>query len=404
MHKKHKRFFNKYDKYLIVLIVLQVFGIIGGIARPVRIYVIFFMPVVVHYIFKKIKQHDINIRFDINLFSLWLLYGILSISWSLSKSAGIKEILYLALNILTYFTVLYFSTKSLNPTKSIRVGWVLLLILTIPVALIELFYNVHLSTNVHASDIILHSGGLTNIRTYASVTFGNLNAYSTMLCFLIPFLLGSILNNPPRKYAMIYWGTFIVTSFIILSNASKGAAIVLAGTVIIFVWYYFMNRGSSNVVLIVITTFTIIVYYLYISDTLQFIAGRIIGLRYIGDSRINFIVYGFDALKKSRLLGVGAGNFMDVMSSVYKLPVTSAHNLFLEIVVQYGVAIFFMFLIFLLKIYRLSKSHKNTVVRFIVVSSILMLPVSTAINSGYLAESGVWIFLGSLTVLSKSRI
>jgi len=167
MHKKHKRFFNKYDKYLIVLIVLQVFGIIGGIARPVRIYVIFFMPVVVHYIFKKIKQHDINIRFDINLFSLWLLYGILSISWSLSKSAGIKEILYLALNILTYFTVLYFSTKSLNPTKSIRVGWVLLLILTIPVALIELFYNVHLSTNVHASDIILHSGGLTNIRTYA---------------------------------------------------------------------------------------------------------------------------------------------------------------------------------------------------------------------------------------------
>lgn len=103
---------------------------------------------------------------------------------------------------------------------------------------------------------------------------------------------------------------------------------------------------------------------------------------------------------KSSFLGTGIGSINDSMAQ-YGLLITIPHNLFLEIFVQYGLLLIMLFLIFIaIVFYKVRKSNK--VNQFIVYTSLIILPFSSIINSGYLLMPVFWLFLSSLYILSTS--
>jgi teichuronic acid biosynthesis protein TuaE len=398
-HKKVKDL-NYYDKILILLIVSQVFGVVGGVARPTRIFVIIFIPAMIIFYIKR-KKVSATFRYELVFFLLWIIYGFMSLVWTPSPSTGLNELLYLLLNICTYLLVIYFASRASYPKESIILGWRIMFLLMVPIALIEITLNWHLPQNIYESEIDYILNGIVTTRNYASVTFGNLNGYNTVICYSIPFMLGNLLAKENKKLRILDWALLFIISFIVFTNSSKGTYLVWIISIIIFVAYYLNYKGRSKGYLIFMGMVFIFLYYFYFSFSYSVGISRLGSIFNTRNYRSVLIEKGIDALVQSRYLGTGAGSIQQVMGQKYMLAVTSVHNLFIEIGAQYGLLILIMFFGLLVRIFlRSIRSDSAVKMNYIIFTSLSLLPIIVAINSSYLPESGIWLFIGSLTVMS----
>ena len=79
------------------------------------------------------------------------------------------------LNFHMFFVLVWLADRAHYPQKAVLNGWLLLFVLTIPVALYELWFDVHLPMAVQESDMMMNFGYEVLERRFASVTYGNLN-------------------------------------------------------------------------------------------------------------------------------------------------------------------------------------------------------------------------------------
>ena len=80
----------------------------------------------------------------------------------------------------------------------------------------------------------------------------------------------------------------------------------------------------------------------------------------------------------------------------------ATHNLWLEVLCQYGWGIFSFVVIIMLwqlfKAFRLSKKNKSE--RCCIVISLITLPAASVINSGYLVYPFLWVNIGCLLLIT----
>ena len=136
-------------------------------------------------------------------------------------------------------------------------------------------------------------------------------------------------------------------------------------------------------------------------DTLSLqLLSRLDSNTFVGDShRESLFITGLELLVTSNFLGVGVGSLVaayEKLGSDVLLP----HNVFLELLVQYGVVLFAIFIYLLCRIYYLSRYSSDVVARFVVFSAILSLPVVGVVNSGYWLSPIIWCYLASIFVIA----
>jgi hypothetical protein len=102
------------------------------------------------------------------------------------------------------------------------------------------------------------------------------------------------------------------------------------------------------------------------------------------------------------LLGVGSGNFQTVMNKNFIIETAAAHNLFLEILVQYGIFIFIGFIILLIRIFNRNK-HVDKFSNYIVLLGLYTFPIAVIINSNYLDVVNTWVYLSSLLIIGDKK-
>lgn len=120
------------------------------------------------------------------------------------------------------------------------------------------------------------------------------------------------------------------------------------------------------------------------------------------NSRKEMINIGIDMFVDSKFLGVGAGNFSDTASKMTNNPILVPHNLFIELLSQYGIVVFFTFLLLLFKIFNPKRVFKKREIpNYILLGSLLVMPLAFTINSVYLNNPYMWIWLASLYCISS---
>ena len=142
MWKKHKNTNivsnNKYDYLIIFILLLQALGGIGAALQPIRVVIIFCIP----FTFMFFLKHTIQRKYyfpQILFFSLWWLYAFITLLWSIDTTESVKNVIYLFINFNGFFVLIWLSSRANNPQNSIVKGWLGAFILTLPIALYELW-------------------------------------------------------------------------------------------------------------------------------------------------------------------------------------------------------------------------------------------------------------------------
>ncbi len=398
---------NRYDYSIILLISLISFGIIGGALQPIRLMSIFFMPSVIAWI--ALKKHSIKIQKIIFFLIVWYIYLFFSIFWTLDQDQGFKEIFYYLVHFLLFFQLIAWSEKANDPKRSVILGWVLVLLLTLPIAIYEVNTLNHLSLDVFESDLTMNLDGEIKPYRYASVTFGNYNGYVVNMMYCFPFLLAAIFRETGYFFKVLLLVLFSSIAIIFI-NASRGGFLVTFICLFVFLYYIAKKfrltlKKISSLFLVLALGFGFIYFLSLYSDSYF---SRILYRSSFGtssftddNSRSAIIIAGIGILKDSNFLGYGVGSELLALKNT-SVDIPNSHNLFLEILIQYGIFIFIGFIYVLYRIFLGAfdlKDERDKIILYGVMFSFLPLMV---INSGYLTMSSFWVFISSLLIISTN--
>lgn len=120
--------------------------------------------------------------------------------------------------------------------------------------------------------------------------------------------------------------------------------------------------------------------------------------------RINLIYNGFEVLKQHYLIGVGPGNMNYYMENYEVYPtkgISNMHNYWMEILLDYGVIIFAIFVFYYLKLtiemikaYCCCKSKKITAIYIGFLFFICSFIVASISSSNNLTKEWLWLLVG----------
>ncbi len=392
---------NKYDRLIVFLILFLAFGSVGGAFQPVRLFIVGLIPLCT-ITFSKDDDLLKKYNYERYYFIFWILYGFVSTMWVFHLDESMKELVYLIVNFYGFFSILSLSSRANKPQKSIIKGWMLLFVVTLPIALTELWFDQHLNISYDTSDSYTNFGrGVVTQRIFASVTYGNLNGYNTILTYILPFLLSTLIRDEIKSnkwMTAIYWILSLFLIYIVFSNSSRAAIACVLIAFIVFMFYYLRNIKAF---ILFLSIFIAVASTLYVKfeELFYFLMLKMEVQGLEDEGRQSLIINGFDALIKSNLFGIGAADFMPTMAREYDMINTSPHNLFLEIIVQYGLVIGLLFLGMIGKIVWRIRKITSKRYKFIIISSLITFPMVTLIDSSYLLGVGTWLYIASLYVI-----
>lgn len=390
---------NRYDWGIIIIIAT---GACGGLFSPLtlqRLVSIILIP----FVLKEFSNKSFLIpSFIKTFFIIWFVFSVISLIWTPDRTNGIKFLLYNLCSFIDFLAIIFFSFRAKNAIRSILLGWMIMIMTTSPVAIWEIVSGSHLSLSVQdASNEILNSFGQRMSRMFASVTYGNLNTYVLVLVYCIPFVLMSI--GFFKKDKIYPWIALAFIIFIILINASRGGILCLTIGLIYMMISFVRNKIISRP--FAICSFIILFFLIFINSDflLNQISGRLLVSKLTADeSRIEVYERGLEILESSLGLGCGIGGLQVSLEALGGIARISAmHNMFLEFLVQYGIIPFVFFILFVFGIIKqliVSTTHLKNFIGWLFL--LLVIPMSI-INSGYIADPMLWIYLSSIYVIGR---
>lgn len=388
--------FRKYNLLIIALICCNITGVYGGALMLPRIIAV----ASTFYIFR--NRLDLQITTSLKLFFVvWSLAGAFSLLWTPDFSNGIKYFLYNCCSILLLMLLVILYKKSNYDKTSLIRGWVFLFLLTIPIALYEFNSGSHLGVSVTNDATIMAQTGQKELRTSASVTFGNLNTYVVVCIYCLPFILASILYK--KNIRFIAFIALVFEIIIILINASRGGIICLSLSFILFIYYSFKGGQINKYVLFLCIGTLCILLANYADILFAQIMGRLIDSSITEDnSRSDIYNNCIMVLYNSFFLGSGIGGLEKALIAIAPADIPAPHNMWLEFLSQYGLFSFIFFFVFIIKLLK-GLYCGDDLNHFISVTFIVICLPLFIINSAYLTFPLFWLFIASLYCLSLNN-
>ncbi len=389
--------FNKYDKYIFLLIVSLVFGGFGGSLMIVRVLSVLLLPA----LFLKINYCQDYASKYYKFFILFYAFCIMSFAWTPDKDQALKELLYYPVHFLIFLEIIVFSRFSRDPLKTISTSWLICVGITSIIAMWEITTSNHLAlSKFEAEDVTLNVGGVISERPFAAVTFGNFNGYVAFLCFAMPFLFYYLMQNRGDvKNVLLSMSVFFATIVAILVDASRGGllTILIMGLIL-----FLMTKRSVYKVGLLLAVIAFIVYFILPNMDTMFVAMALKsegGNLYTDESRFAIWSDGLKVLYNYIFVGSGVGSISAAMRRV-TTGITITHNMFLEVLVQFGVVFFVVFMFYLLRLFKRGTITKDRNIKIMLYMALIALPIYSIIDSGYLLNPVIYAAFASLTVFA----
>lgn len=385
-------------------------------------------------------------RYYLLFLLFWLAYAMCFLPFVASKSDAIIDIRSIGLMLLTSFSFII-SSKILGYEKWRNIVLVMLKLfffLVLFCSMFELLTGIHLE-GAFTEKIIFR--GIIDQYLYTPVFLwdnpNNLTTYLLLLGFLIV-----LLEKPSYQKWMIRWFILISCFFIAYLCATRIAIFLLIAISLGLGAYhiYFSLKEGYKKILAFALGMVVVLCWIFISmpkfygpiweeansdSTLSEVEhAMMLDLMYnnngIGlskdksklidgssynSNRIRFALFmnGIDYAKRSKLLGVGPGQFRYLHSVNDKKYFTSTNNgphfWLIEVVSQYGVVIFILYISFLVWILitgiRLIKNNFDLF--FDLMISLFVFAAASMLTSGFLILDINWIFVIILIIVSVNN-
>ncbi len=392
--------FNKYDAYLFLLTFSLIFGNLGGALMVVRVLAILFF----FSFIKNTRSCNGFIGKYYKCFVFFYIFCLVSILWTSNREEGVKELMYFLVHFILFLEILVFSRLANNSLKSISMGWLIGVGITLCIAIWEITTGSHLSISlIDAEEQVLNVSGVILDKPFASVTFGNFNGYVVYLCFAMPFLYYVILNfSQQKRMAILAVVILLISIIVILINASRGGLITIGVMGMLF--FLMTKRSKNKVLLLVVLAILFICFILPRADALFLaISVRSEGGALLEDQgRVEIWKTSLNVLRNSLYVGSGIGSISTSIKALNPNIIPQCHNMFLEILVQYGVVFFLVFLKYLYDLLISGKKSNDKNVKIMIYMALLALPIYSIIDSGYLLNPIVFVAFACFTVFAKN--
>ena len=403
----NKKSYNKYDIYVFLLITSLVAGCLFGAFQLPRVFTFLFLIPnidVLSAAFKKIRNVAVVLL-------LFILFSFVSSFWNPAGiGEGLVSSIYNLVHVLLFLEIVLFSGKAKDPFKAIISGFLVAFSISAIIASWELATDHHLSLSKKDEARVSNTGVEVFLRYFASVTFYNANTYVIFLCYLLPFLFYGFSNIRYGKITnFIYIVASVAAIVIALMNGSRGGALSIAIMIMVFIFFYlFQRKGSSFqrkrsslyvLLFILAISFVLVKYGSVILNTL--IMRATLDRAVEEESRFSVWLRVLIVAREYLFFGCGANGLGYAMMKNSPAEIIQvAHNIFLEILSEYGLYFLTMFLVFLLKIYKKAKSLTDNYRKMCLYQSLFAFPVIGIINSGYVTLPMFWAFLASIYVFA----
>ena len=391
-----------YDLILFGLIALLIFGSIGNGAQPVRLFILALSPFMVLDVLRRPHQSLHYYRYECFFLLFWFLWSLSFFYKAVDEIESAKHVIYLLIHSLGFLEVLWAANKAVNPQHAIKYGWLALIALSIPIAIYEFLTDFHLSMSFQETGTTMYVHGIHIERPFASVTFGNLNSYNTVLCWALPSLFMCNLY-PKGKFDKAIGFTLIAfITLIIIANASRGAILCLMLMLGTYVYAYY-KMGRNRTLLIIILVLSIGALFYYLGELFILILERFDDQGMSDDGRSENLIKGFQAFIDSYGLGIGIGNYGPIMGDIYRVQFAAPHNVFLEILVCFGLIVFVGFIAMCIRIVRrclkIGTAFNRNMLLFCSVAFVL----AGIIDSNYWMKATTWMFFVSAYIYLDPR-
>lgn len=387
---------NKYDIFVIVLIAALAGGEFGGALQLSRAAGLLFSPLLITAMS---KVNYSLLKGPRTIVSIILGWCFLSLIWTGNFERGLQECVYYIVHFLVFFEIIVFSYLSKNRLRSISTGWALAVFITAFIALWEYNTGQHLQYSRYDEDLVLYTG---YVRRFAAATFFNFNDYEVFLCYSLPFLFVAINQERKMKELLFFFFSLFAAIIIILFNASRGATIAAA---IISIAGFFkvtkMHGKKYGIVIFAMAAIFITILFFNIDLILQNLMGRIESGAVLENERLGIWTLALRCLENTYFFGTGIAGVesgMSVVSNYYLAP----HNMFIEMLIEFGVLIFTVFIIGLWKLFIIANNKKNAF-RGILIALFLALPFISIVSSKYLLCVDLYVFWGSFYVVVNNE-
>jgi teichuronic acid biosynthesis protein TuaE len=201
---------------------------------PYRILlIILWLLFIVNFLLKKgsIGVEHLKVKNFLNFLLLWFLYAVLSLVWAVDKSAALREVVFLFVNISMVFFIIFYLSE-LNLLKKLYFLWLMVFAIFIPIAFFEVFTGQHLSVSKLASTT--HP----KLAFLPTTFFYNPNDFATYLVLSLPFFLTLIRYKREILTRLIGGLAFFAGVFLLFSTRSR--ANLFAFLVGLILWYFFL--------------------------------------------------------------------------------------------------------------------------------------------------------------------
>ncbi|WP_339606815.1 O-antigen ligase family protein [uncultured Roseivirga sp.] len=339
---------------------------------------------------------------------IWLIYGVLSLLWAMDKAGALKHIVFMTLNFSMIFFIV-FLTDTFSSFKRLYNIWMMIFVVLIPIAFWEVLTGNHLSV----SGLNNVSEGYEFYKFAPTTLFGNQNDYATFIAMSLPmFMVGVRYSQKTSSKLLmgIIYGCGIV--ILIFSTSRSNYIGVILG---LMFWFLFMQDVKTKFKLIFTFVVVLFIVSFYLSSrNMEYLTGvwqdfeALLNVQNGGDSglnsRQNLVRNAIYFAVKSGGFGVGAGNVEYYMANSPKFYVgayTNVHNWWAELLANYGIIIFLMYVFFyfglgrsLWKLYLNLSDRNEKMICEALLCGLITFSVSSLSPSSVMSFRPQWIFFG----------
>lgn len=333
-----------------------------------------------------------NCKFILLFFIFLFAYSVLSVLWTTGEKFYVINIILTYCYSFNFLLLLYSILRSNRGADSIITGWLVLTILNLCCSFWEITTGNHFSSGSFNADSLASQG---HFRIYSAVTYGNYNSYSIVLCLSLLFILLFMNINNKMRWQVFSIVLLLVIAFVLLVNTSRGSLICFL-LFFIPLWYTIShNKKIKYLVFLLLISVIVYIWYEY-SDMITVIVEEQLNARPDpnDDPRWELWKAGLDIAAQWWYIGSGPGS-MTIEYEKKRLLIIYAHNLWIQMLVEYGLLITLLFFKFYLGIVKKTLFSIDKFLKIMGLYFIFCWPILTIIDEGYFKPVH-WIFFASV--------
>jgi teichuronic acid biosynthesis protein TuaE len=347
---------------------------------------------------------DAAVRFYALVGVVWIFWGTLAVFWAAGTEPAVVNLLAVAFGFLTVLALLNLRANTTRGVRWLFRGWVAAAFVTGAIGVWEFVTGNHLpgswidNTPARVQRLVVIS------------TFDNPNNFGAFLLLASTVVLYQM---ETARSMVLRWTLFVVVLWLFVLavlSTSKIAVVAMLTVILVYVVRAVQHKAMAvGMVIALLGGFVASLTYLggdldLLTDVVAFAEGGLT-LQQSTLSRVNLFLAGIDMTVSTYGLGVGGGNFSYLMergySELWTRDIVDPHNWWIEILSQYGVLVFALYVGFLayVSLYSLRASRREGSLPRFLLPFVLAFVLSGFANSSYVLQPTNWLFLGTILMM-----